>query len=480
MRSSCMLFLGFLILLGCQAALAAEQQPASATSSAAQIPVNLPPALAAIRDANDPSAAVNAYAKAVGSGEDQIGAERVYLVRMTDFGLPEMADAQAQDLILRDPSNGLAWGVAAHMSARRGNMAAALGQVETATNFAPNDPFVLRTAGNVFAWYDARGAGVDIPDVIKTPVAQIKQRLNQNPTFAQAYSHALDEYSKPQNAQQQQPPQETTQQAPPQPAPAVVETYTQPSYPVYDTAAYYPTYYSGGYYSAPSYCYPSYCNGWPWWGGIGASFVFVSGSSNNCNNNNWHGHGNGHNDGHWNGNGNWNGNGGNNNWHGGDGNGNGRGGNNSQGQIVNGSDARSGGAVAGSSGSRSMRGTDASGFFSASKTSPSMGPNKPASGSGQSRPTGGGRPTGPTGSSGMVLRSSGSSGGAAPAPAPVAPSRAASSAGGRPSGGGSSMSSSRGGGSGGSSARGGGSGGASRGGGGGGGSRGGGGGGGRR
>src|SRR5438046_9357955 len=83
---------------------------------------NLPPLLAAIRDARDPSSAVAAYGKALSGGADSLSAERVYLVRMADFSLPEMADAQSQDLILRDPDNGLAWPVAAHMRARRGSL----------------------------------------------------------------------------------------------------------------------------------------------------------------------------------------------------------------------------------------------------------------------------------------------------------------------------------------------------------------------
>ena len=53
---------------------------------------NLPPLLAAIRDARDPSSAVAAYGKALSGGADSLAAERVYLVRMADFSLPEMAD----------------------------------------------------------------------------------------------------------------------------------------------------------------------------------------------------------------------------------------------------------------------------------------------------------------------------------------------------------------------------------------------------
>jgi hypothetical protein len=236
---------------------------------------NLPPLLAAIRDARDPSGAVDAYGKALAGGADSLSAERVYLIRMADFSLPEMADSQSQDLILRDPENGLAWAVAAHMSARRGSMAAALGQIETAASRAPNDPFVLRTAGNVFAWYDSRGAGVDIPDVIRAPIPDIKNRMRAQPAFAMAYDDALDDYK---NAPATQPAQAAET--------AATEPYTAP--PAYPVASAYPyqvapTYYYPAYY--PSYGYYSdYCPDWypigSRWCGFpffGASFIFVDG-----------------------------------------------------------------------------------------------------------------------------------------------------------------------------------------------------------
>src|SRR5207247_9304331 len=66
---------------------------------------------------------------------------------------------------------------------RSSDLAAALGQIETALNQAPNDPSVLRTAGNVFAWYDARGAGVDIPDVIRAPITDMKKRAGSQDAY---------------------------------------------------------------------------------------------------------------------------------------------------------------------------------------------------------------------------------------------------------------------------------------------------------
>jgi hypothetical protein len=241
-------------------AAAPATQPQPIATTAAVAPQSHPP-LQAIQDAQDPSAAIAAYAKALSQGADQIAAERVFLVRMTDFGLPEMADAQAQDLILRDPENGLAWGVAAHMSARRGNMAAAMGQIQTAVNYAPRDPFVLRTAGHIVAWYDSRGAGVDIPATISGAIPELKKRLADQQSYSMAYDEAMKDYQKPTDQQavaQTEPVQIDSYSVPPSYAPSSGYAYDQPTvdYPAY-------SYYS---YSSSPYWYPSYSRWcYPWY-----------------------------------------------------------------------------------------------------------------------------------------------------------------------------------------------------------------------
>src|SRR5439155_20194122 len=118
-----------------------------------------------------------------------------------------------------------------------------------------------RTAGNIFAWYDSRGAGVDIPDVIKVPIPDMKKRLSANDNSTNAYAKAMDDYK---NA----PPTQPAQTAAPAPV-STSETYAGPSsYPVssygYDVPVYYPpvNYY---YYSSAPYWYPAY-SPWCGWG----------------------------------------------------------------------------------------------------------------------------------------------------------------------------------------------------------------------
>src|SRR5438552_17364191 len=64
--------------------------PADNTAAAVTVPIH---------DAPDPSAAIEAYGRAVASGHDQMAAESAFVRRMVDFGLPEMASSQAKDLI---------------------------------------------------------------------------------------------------------------------------------------------------------------------------------------------------------------------------------------------------------------------------------------------------------------------------------------------------------------------------------------------
>src|SRR5947208_12837778 len=56
----------------------------------------LPPQLQAIREARDPSAAINAYAGAItwanGRPEDVVASEDALVHKMVEFGLPERAD----------------------------------------------------------------------------------------------------------------------------------------------------------------------------------------------------------------------------------------------------------------------------------------------------------------------------------------------------------------------------------------------------
>src|SRR5689334_10818771 len=83
-------------------------QIAPTTAPASQTAAEL---IVPIHDAADPSAAIQAYATAIAAGHDQTAVESAFVRRMVDFGVPEMALAQAKDLTTKDPNNGLPWAV---------------------------------------------------------------------------------------------------------------------------------------------------------------------------------------------------------------------------------------------------------------------------------------------------------------------------------------------------------------------------------
>ena len=82
----------------------ATEPTAAAPAPTAPTTVAASPAIQAIAQAPDPSSAVQAYATAIGAEPGSVAAESAYLKRMIELGVPAMAEAQAQDLMLRDPN----------------------------------------------------------------------------------------------------------------------------------------------------------------------------------------------------------------------------------------------------------------------------------------------------------------------------------------------------------------------------------------
>src|SRR4051794_19815665 len=112
------------MLAGPPAAFAADPpQPAPGDVTVAPVPpnpvANRPPIdpaidpLSAIKRAPDPSAVVEAYARARAGAADPVALEQAYVTRLVALGLPELAESQARDLTHRHPDDGVAWAVVA-------------------------------------------------------------------------------------------------------------------------------------------------------------------------------------------------------------------------------------------------------------------------------------------------------------------------------------------------------------------------------
>ena len=151
-------------------------------------------AIQAIQQAPEPSAAVAAYANAIALERTQPKIYEAYLARMVDFGMPELAYDQAQTLTGLNSSNGLAWGVIAHVDARRGDMPEALAAINLAGQSDPENTFIQRTAGEILAWYDLEADKSKLPDQTKAGLDQIRSLLAKRPDYIAAYDKAKEAY----------------------------------------------------------------------------------------------------------------------------------------------------------------------------------------------------------------------------------------------------------------------------------------------
>jgi hypothetical protein len=215
-----------------------------------------------IRVAADPSAAVQAYAAAQQADPGNTQVELAYVRRMVDFGLPEMADSQAQALVKRHSTDGLPWAVSAYMMAKRQDTPAALTQIAYAASIAGKEPFVIRTAAQILAWYDLRIDKAKIPAEAQTAALTTRTLLSDKPEYQQAYTRAAQAYTSVASNDQPAPESPATQNV--TPAPAQQTASAAPVYaPEADEAVYAgPYYYAPDYYTPVGYA-PTYCA--PWW-----------------------------------------------------------------------------------------------------------------------------------------------------------------------------------------------------------------------
>jgi tetratricopeptide (TPR) repeat protein len=179
-------------------------QPAA--TSTAPVPNDL---AAAIERAGDPSAAVEAYAKAraAAPGDPQLAV--AYVHRMVALRAPQLAQKQAKEVVQQNPEDGIAWAVLAFCDGAMNNTNAAMNELTSATRLAPEDEFVQYTAGQLLGWYDALGKASDLPPGLPEKLQFIKEDFGERPAFAETYKGALSFYKQQQPGAQQQ---QTTEQ----------------------------------------------------------------------------------------------------------------------------------------------------------------------------------------------------------------------------------------------------------------------------
>jgi hypothetical protein len=151
------------------------------------------PQLDAIRSAPDPSATIEAYARGVADGRvSVVELEQAYVRRMIELGAPELAEAQAHDLVHRGASDAFIAGVAAYDAAARGDARRAIANLKLALTAHPDDPLLLRTAGQVVAWYDSQPGQSNLSKEDAAGVEWLRANGKGSQEFADAYRMAAE------------------------------------------------------------------------------------------------------------------------------------------------------------------------------------------------------------------------------------------------------------------------------------------------
>jgi hypothetical protein len=155
---------------------------------------DIPSAIEAIRQAGSPADAVTAYGRGLALDRNNVRLHQAYLQRMVAFDLPDVAAYAAQVIVSTQPDSGLAWAVTASGAAKRGEMPTAVTDVAMAASLAPDDAYVLRTVGQVLAWYDAAPDRAAVPASIAKTLATLRPQLEANRIYADAYKQSQAAY----------------------------------------------------------------------------------------------------------------------------------------------------------------------------------------------------------------------------------------------------------------------------------------------
>ncbi len=157
------------------------------TQPAATTAARLAPFLKAIRQANDARVVMRAYTRALAVDRHNVELHRAYMRRMLTFGLPQIAQHPARELVRLEAADGMAWGLIGYIHGRRGELVAAFEATMRAAELTDDDPSVLNNAGQLVAWHEQDDTAPVPPDAARRTLARLRARLAKKPVFDQAY-----------------------------------------------------------------------------------------------------------------------------------------------------------------------------------------------------------------------------------------------------------------------------------------------------
>jgi hypothetical protein len=150
-------------------------------------------ALRSVRQAEDVTAAEDAFALARRRLPRNVSLHEAYLRKLVELDRPDLANLPAQRLVTLDRRSGLGWAVLALLEHRRGKSAQAIRTLAEASEAWPGDAFVARLAGRLAAWFDGSDASRTIRDAVAGRLVAIRAEMTDRPGYREAYDDALAE-----------------------------------------------------------------------------------------------------------------------------------------------------------------------------------------------------------------------------------------------------------------------------------------------
>lgn len=237
-------------------------------------------AMVDIRAAQTPSQAVDAYARARSTEAKNPDLYVIFLQKMVDLRVAQIADNQARTLLELQPGNALALSVLAYADAQKGEMPEAFRKIRQAVRNKPDEPFAQEVAGQLVAWYTYHFDEKEVTPEVDGIVKELRAALGGKQLYKSAYSRSADSLKREEFGQVEQPaPSQGSVASPPAQGPQLPEGYGQyppqatpaPPADIYSWFYQYPfTFYNpynfsydvpfigGGFPYAPYLYYPNY------------------------------------------------------------------------------------------------------------------------------------------------------------------------------------------------------------------------------
>ena len=172
----------------------ADDQTEAAEDRAAANAKRLAALIDTLKTADNPSAAMAAYARGCGIDRTNVELQNAYMRKMLTFGLPKISYYAARVLVGLQPDNGTAWGVVGYMHGRRGELGKALAASIRAAEKAPEDPSIAHNAGQLLGWYENELTPPRLPDSARRILEQILDDLFRQESFVKAHQQMKAAY----------------------------------------------------------------------------------------------------------------------------------------------------------------------------------------------------------------------------------------------------------------------------------------------